>query len=224
MFDRIAPRYDLMNRLTTLGLDQKWRRSGLARVKAGPGDLVLDLACGTGDLTALALKRGAAVLGVDYAGSMLAAAMERTGREKASPADPPFQFIQADAGRLPVKSASVDVVVCGFGLRNFVDLEQVAVEMARVLTPNGRMMALEVCRPRNRFFRTCHALYFEKGVPLLGALLSDRHAYQYLPDSIYYLPQGEALLSLFRQAGFAGVRQKLLLFGAAQVITGMKRG
>jgi demethylmenaquinone methyltransferase/2-methoxy-6-polyprenyl-1,4-benzoquinol methylase len=216
MFNLIAPKYDLMNSLITFGLDQPWRRRCLNSVRVGPGDRLLDVACGTGDLATLALRKGAEVVGVDYADKMLAMARARTRRVGT------IRFVQGDAGRLPVKDASVNAVTCGFALRNFVDLEGVIHEMGRVLAPTGRVAILEVGDLPNPFIRACHSFYFEKVVPLLGALLADGPAYRYLPASVQYLPEKNDLLEMFRQAGFRAVRHQKLMFGTAQIITGIK--
>jgi demethylmenaquinone methyltransferase/2-methoxy-6-polyprenyl-1,4-benzoquinol methylase len=162
MFDRIAPRYDLLNRLVSLGLDQGWRRRALAKIDVGPGDRVVDLACGTGDLCEQSRVRGANVTGVDFAGEMLRAAQLR---------GVPTEFVKADAASLPMPDASVDVVTCGFALRNFVSLPEVFAEVARILKPGGRFAFIEVDRPESAFVRAVHSLYFDRFVPLLGGTL-----------------------------------------------------
>jgi len=214
MFDRIAPKYDLMNRLITLGMDQRWRRRGLDAIRVGEGDLVLDIACGTGDLAELSRARGARVIGLDFAAEML-----RGARARGIDA----HFIRGDAARLPLPDVSASVITCGFAMRNFVDLGQVLCEMGRVLAPGGRLMVLEVYEPKNNILRACHALYFGRMVPLLGALFSDRHAYAYLPRSVSYLPPDPKFFALFEEAGFKAVQRTKLLCGAAQMITGVRR-
>jgi demethylmenaquinone methyltransferase/2-methoxy-6-polyprenyl-1,4-benzoquinol methylase len=209
MFDRIAPRYDLMNRLLTFGLDQRWRRLALDAVAAGPGDLVVDLACGTGDLAELAARRGARVVGVDFAREMLRRAHSR--RVAAA-------LVRGDAQALPFADRAASALTCGFALRNFVSLAPVLAECARVLRPGGRLALLEVDRPRSRFVRAGHALYFDRIVPRIGALLSDRAAYRYLPESTSYLPPERDLLALIERAGFTAVRKRSLLLGAAQLL------
>ena len=214
MFDRIAPRYDLLNRLCSLGLDQGWRRLALALIEVGPNDLLLDLACGTGDLCELARKRGARVLGVDFASEMLRRAAAR---------DIDVDLANCDAQQLPIADASIDVVTCGFALRNFVSLELVFQEMARVLKPKGRIALLEVDRPDSALVRSVHSLYFDRFVPWLGGLLSDRDAYRYLPESTDYLPAPEEVVAMLEQVGFAQVEKRRLLFGAAQILTGVRQ-
>jgi demethylmenaquinone methyltransferase/2-methoxy-6-polyprenyl-1,4-benzoquinol methylase len=214
MFDRIAPRYDQLNRLLSAGLDQRWRRDALDRIRVGKGDRVVDLACGTGDLAELSMARGAHVVGVDFAFEMLCAARRR-GIQTA--------LLQADAEALPLPDEWATVVTCGFALRNFVGLPAIFCELARVLEPGGRVAFIEVDRPRPGLIRAAHALYFDRIVPLVGGLLSDRSAYAYLPKSTVYLPPTRELLALLEDAGFEQVEHKPLLLGAAQIVTGIRR-
>jgi len=213
MFDRIAPRYDLMNRLVSLGLDQGWRRLAIDLVAVGPSDRVLDLACGTGDLSEAMRKRGAQVIGVDLARQMLRGALARRIDAR---------FANADARDLPLATASIDVVTCGFALRNFVSLPDVFNEMARILRPGGRIALIEVDRPGSNFVRVAHSLYFDRFVPWLGARLSDEDAYRYLPASTAYLPSPEELFAMLGKAGFREVEKTRLLLGSAQILTGVR--
>lgn len=209
MFDRIAPRYDLLNRLMTLGLDQRWRRKLLDLAGVEPGDVVVDLACGTGDLAELAAARGAQVIGVDFAGQMLREARQRGVRAK---------WVQADGEGLPLPTGSASVVTCGFALRNFVHLDAVFHELHRVTAPGGCIALIDVDRPTSSLVRFGHSLYFDRVVPLIGALLSDRRAYRYLPQSTAYLPPGSELAQMLRRVGFTGVTRIPLLLGTAQIL------
>ncbi len=211
MFDGIAPRYDFMNRLVSLGLDQGWRRRMLERIDLRPGESVVDLACGTGDLCQQSQDRGAVVIGVDFAAAMLYRAAAR-GID--------CRFVRADAERLPFPDASVDVVTCGFALRNFVSLDAVFAEVARILKPNGRFAFIEVDRPSSRFVRKAHSLYFDRVVPFVGALISDRDAYRYLPESTAYLPACQELMAMLSKAGFSNIVMERVFFGAAQIWNG----
>lgn len=215
MFDRIAPRYDALNRVMTAGLDQRWRRAALTLVGVGPGDLLIDVACGTGDFAELAHARGARVIGVDMAREMLRGARRRGACTS---------LVQADAAALPLPDACASVVTCGFALRNFEALAGPLAEMARVLVPGGRLALLEVDRPRRAIVRAGHALYFDRVVPWLGGLLSDRSAYAYLPRSVAYLPAEAELLAQVERAGFARVVRRSLGLGAVQLITAVRSG
>jgi demethylmenaquinone methyltransferase/2-methoxy-6-polyprenyl-1,4-benzoquinol methylase len=209
MFDRIAPRYDLMNRLMTLGLDRRWRRLAVRLARVGPDDTVVDVGCGSGDMCELAAGRGARVIGVDFAAGMLAAARRRVRAAG---------FLRADLGALPLATASATVVTCSFVLRNLVSIPAVLGELARILAPGGRLVLLEVDEPRSPLLRLGHALYFRRLVPLLGALLSDRAAYAYLPRSTAYLPPEAGLLDCLAAAGLQRPRKVTLAAGAAQLI------
>jgi len=215
MFDRIAPRYDALNRLLTAGLDQRWRRTALDAVGTGRGDRVLDLACGTGDLAELAAARGARVIGVDFARQMLRGAERRRL---------PALWIQGDAAALPLPDACATVVTCGFALRNFVSLREVLGEMARVLEAGGRLALIEVDRPSLALARAAHSLYFDRVVPRVGGWLSDRAAYAYLPRSTAYLPATRELAALIADVGFQQVQHRPLLLGSAQIVTAVRAG
>ena len=214
MFDRIAPSYDRMNRIITLGFDRRWRRSLIGALGVNADDTALDLACGTGDFALLARERGARVVGVDFAGAMLAAARERCPHAIA--------LVRGDALRLPLADGSVSVAVSGFALRNFTAIPPVLAELARVLRPGGRVGLLEVDEPRAGPLRLGHALYFRRVVPALGTLLSDGRAYRYLPASAAYLPEGEGLRAMLAEAGFTRIEKRGHLGGAAQSITAVR--
>jgi len=211
MFDSIAPRYDLLNRVLTFGLDIGWRRRTVRSLGLPAGARVLDLACGTGDLCRVLVAAGYRAVGVDRSAGMLAAA--RTG----SP------LVRGDALGLPVPDGGVDGLVCGFALRNFLSLEPFLAECARVLRPGGRMALLEVSAPENPLLRAGHGFYFGRVVPLVGGLLSDRDAYRYLPESVAYLPPGPRLLEMLDEAGFDASRRQPLTTGIAQLLTGTRR-
>jgi demethylmenaquinone methyltransferase/2-methoxy-6-polyprenyl-1,4-benzoquinol methylase len=213
MFDRIAPRYDALNRVMSVGLDQRWRRRALDKIEVGPGDHVVDLACGTGDFCELAAALGARVTGIDFAIGMLWRAQAR---------EVGAALVQGDAERMPFASASVDVVTCGFALRNFVSLEAVTREIARILRPGGRVALIDVDRPSWGPLRAAHSLYFDRIVPLVGGLISDRAAYRYLPQSTAYLPPPAELRAILSGAGFLEVDREILLFGSAQILTGVR--
>lgn len=211
MFDAIAPRYDLVNRVMTFRLDVRWRRLSVRSLGLAPGAVVLDLAAGTGDLCRELAAAALRPVGVDMSWGMLAHARTTA------------PLVQADALRLPVPDGSVAGVTCGFALRNFVALEPFFAELARVVRPGGRIALLEVAEPASPVLRFGHALYFGKVVPRIGALLSDGAAYRYLPKSVAYLPPPAELLSMLHGAGFDGVDRRLLSGGISQLITGTRR-
>ncbi len=210
MFDRIAPRYDLLNRLLTFRLDVSWRRAAVRSLELVSGARVLDLACGTGDLCRTLADNGYRPIGVDFSAGMLAAA--RT--------DAPL--VRADATSLPFADHALDGLTCGFALRNFVDLASVLSECARVVRPRGRIALIDVGEPTSAPARAVHGLWFRRVVPFVGGLLSDRSAYAYLPASTAYLPPRSELLRIVGAAGFVDVAHRALGAGAAQLITGTR--
>jgi len=208
MFDAIAPRYDLVNRVMTFRMDVGWRRATVRSLGLRPGSRILDLATGTGDLCREVQAAGYWPVGMDLSWGMLAHA-----RTSAS-------LVQADALRLPVPDGAVDGATCGFALRNVVDLGAFFAELGRVVRPGGRIALLEVAQPVNPVLRWGHGVYFSQVMPRLGGLLSDASAYGYLRRSVAYLPPPPALLEQLRSAGFAAVERRLLSRGIAQLITG----
>ena len=207
MFDTIAPRYDLVNRIMTFRLDTRWRRRTVRDLALPGGSVVIDLACGTGDFCVDLDKAGLSSIGFDISAGMLRAA--RT----AAP------LVHADILTLPLPDSSVDGATCGFALRNLVELPAFFTELARVVRPGGRIGLLDVAQPENRLLRWGHGLYFGKVVPKIGGMISDRNAYQYLPKSVAYLPEPEVMLADLEAAGFDDVHRQLLAPGAAQLIT-----
>jgi demethylmenaquinone methyltransferase/2-methoxy-6-polyprenyl-1,4-benzoquinol methylase len=211
MFDRLAPRYDRMNRIISLGLDRRWRHRAVAELGVSPGARVLDLACGTGDLCADLAADGASPIGVDFSAGMLAAATVDT------------PLVRADGAVLPFADAAFDGITCGFALRNFVDLDVVFTECARVLRPGGRFAALDASVPSNPVVRAGNAVWFRGAVPLLGRVLAhDAEAYRYLPKSTAYLPPAAELADRLARAGFRNVRHTALLGGSVLVVSGTR--
>jgi demethylmenaquinone methyltransferase/2-methoxy-6-polyprenyl-1,4-benzoquinol methylase len=211
MFDTIAPRYDLLNRVLTLGLDVGWRRRAVRALDLAPGSLVLDLAAGTGDLCRELAAGGHHPVGIDVSRGMLAHA--RTSAP----------LVQADVLRLPVPDRAADGATCGFALRNLIDLPAFLAEVARVVRPGGRIALLEVAQPANRLLRRGHAVYFETIVPRIGGWLSDPAAYRYLPRSVAYLPEPPAMLDQLRAAGVTAGERRLLTGGIAQLLCATRR-
>jgi demethylmenaquinone methyltransferase/2-methoxy-6-polyprenyl-1,4-benzoquinol methylase len=200
MFDRIAPVYDAMNRVMTMGLDLRWRRlTAAAAVRAG--DRVLDAACGTGDLAVADLRAGAGrVTGLDFSEQMLARA-----RKKA----PQVEWLRGDMLALPFADGTFDAYTVGFGVRNVADLPLALGEARRVVRLGGRIAILEITQPRG-VLRPFFGFWFDKVVPMLGRVLPGGSAYTYLPASVKRFPGAEELARLLRDSGFDNVQFRLL--------------
>ncbi len=211
MFDVVAPRYDLVNRVMTFGLDRRWRRAVVAALDLPGGSTVADLACGTGDLCADLARAGLAPIGFDLSAGMLAAAHTTV------------PLVRADVISLPLSDATVAGVTCGFALRNLVDLSAFLIELARVVRPGGRIGLLEVAEPSNSALRLGHNFYFTRVVPRIGAALSDGRAYRYLPRSVAYLPPVEQLVASVAAAGFGDVERTTLSGGVVQMLVGTRQ-
>ena len=210
MFDRIAPVYDVMNRVMTVGLVIRWRRLAAQEVVA-PGDAVLDGACGTGDLALAALKAGAGrVTGLDFSERML----DRARRKSTQ-----VEWVHGDLLALPFSDGSFDSATVGFGVRNVDDLALALRELRRVLRPGGRLAILEITQPRGPL-RPFYALWFDRIVPLLGKALPGGDAYTYLPASVKRFPTAERLADMLREAGFGDARVRLLAGSIVALHTG----
>jgi len=210
MFDAIAGRYDLVNRVMTFGMDSGWRRRAVRELRLPGRSLVLDLACGTGDFCRELQRNGYQAVGFDFSHGML------TSSKTTAP------LVEADILRLPLVDAVADGVTCGFALRNVVDLRAFFAELARVLRPGGRVSLLEASEPASPAMRLGHSVYFRHVVPVIGGVLSDREAYGYLPKSMAYLPQPEEMVEMLRDAGFPDAARSQLSGGIAQVLTGTR--
>ena len=211
MFDRIAPVYDLMNRVMTAGLDQRWRRETVKAV-VRPGDRVLDACCGTGDLAVAAVKAGAGeVVGLDFSPRML----ERARAKQHSVA-----WLDGDVLAMPFSDGEFDSATVGFGVRNVADLPGALVELRRVLRPGGRLGILEITTPTG-MLAPFYRLWFDRVVPLLGRALKGGAAYTYLPASVRRFPGPPELAALMEQAGFAQVTYRTFAGGIVALHTGV---
>jgi demethylmenaquinone methyltransferase/2-methoxy-6-polyprenyl-1,4-benzoquinol methylase len=209
MFDRIAPVYDAMNRLMTVGLDRRWRAQTASAV-VRPGDRVLDACCGTGDLALASARIGGKVTGLDFSERMLEQARRKV---------PQLEWVRGDLLALPFMDASYDVATIGFGIRNVEDVERALRELRRVLREGGRLAILEITRPRGPF-APFYRLWFDVLVPLLGKVLPGGSAYTYLPASVRRFPGPDELAALVRAAGFDDVRYRLFAAGIVALHTG----
>jgi demethylmenaquinone methyltransferase / 2-methoxy-6-polyprenyl-1,4-benzoquinol methylase len=210
LFDTISPRYDLVNRLMTFGLDVRWRRRAVRELRLPGRALVLDLACGTGDLCRELARMGYRPVGFDFSHGMLVNAR----------AEAPL--VEADILRLPVRDAGADGVTCGFALRNVVSLEGFFTELARVVRAGGRVALLDASEPDNPVLRAGHGVYFNKAVPMIGGAISDRRAYAYLPRSMAYLPPPREMVAMLEKAGFRDVERLQLSGGLTQLLVGTR--
>jgi demethylmenaquinone methyltransferase/2-methoxy-6-polyprenyl-1,4-benzoquinol methylase len=221
MFAGIAGRYDLLNHLLSGNVDKRWRRlvARTLRPSLVEGARVLDVACGTGDLSLVLEGAGAArVVGLDFCRPMLEIA-----RRKAESDARPVPFVEGDALRLPFADESFDVVTIAFGLRNLASVEDGLRELRRILRPAGRIAVLEFSDPVVPGFRALFRFYFTRVLPRIGGLVSgSRGAYEYLPDSVSKFPDQKHLATLMREAGFEEVAYKNLTGGIAALHTGAR--
>jgi len=208
MFDRVAPRYDLANTVLSLGQDRHWRRVAVLAAEVAPGDVVLDVAAGTGALSHLLAGTGARVLALDFSWNMLATGAGREGSQRT------LGWVVGDGTRLPLPDASVDAVTIAFGLRNLPDVDLGLAEMARVLRPGGRAVVLEFSHPTWRPLRAVYGRYLVGAVPHIARLgTTDPRAYRYLAESIRAWPDQRALARRMTAAGLERVRWKDLSGG-----------
>lgn len=218
MFDRIARRYDLLNTLLSGGVDARWRRAAARETGLEAGGSALDVACGSGRLTAeLARRAGPSgrVAGLDFSGRML---------EVASREQPRLPFVRGDALNLPFGEAAFDASTIAFGLRNLADPVRGLAEMLRVLRPGGRAVVLEFVRPRRGPIGGAYRLYLKRGLPFLGGLVSgDRQAYRYLSETVDSYRTPEQLVELAQRAGWSDVRFRSLTLGTVGIVSGRRQ-
>ncbi len=220
MFDSISPKYDLLNRLFSLGIDQGWRRLVVQLVGQEPVEHLLDVATGTADLAILASAKAKRVTGIDISEGMLS-----HGRTKVTQRglDDRITLIQADSTALPFADGSFEAVTVAFGVRNFEQLELGLKEMMRVLKPNGRLFVLEFSKPQHTPMRQLFRFYFHRVMPMIGRTVSkDSAAYTYLPKSVDAFPEGPAFLALLARAGGKDGAARPLTGGIATLYTARK--
>jgi demethylmenaquinone methyltransferase/2-methoxy-6-polyprenyl-1,4-benzoquinol methylase len=223
MFDRIAGFYDVMNSVMTAGLHHKWRRRAVDLARVGPGDRVLDVATGTGDLAlelAARVAPGGAVIASDFSEEMLARARDKASRPRDTPVAVTFEW--ANAMQLPYADGEFAAATVGFGARNFSDLDRGLREMARVVRPGGTVVVLEITTPVRPPLSTFYRLWFDRVVPVIGKLAGDPEAYEYLPNSVKRFP-GPAELAARMDACGLDVRCILTAGGIIALHAGTKR-
>lgn len=221
MFDDIAPRYDLLNRVLSGGIDQRWRRIVIREVLENDPERILDIATGTADLALQAARSSEArVVGVDISEEML-----QVGRRKVTKAsmEPRVTLQRGDAEKLPFSDRQFHAAMVAFGVRNFEDLAAGLSQIQRVLRPGGKLVVLEFSRPRAFPIKQLYAFYGRFILPLVGRLISGNSgAYTYLPESISVFPEGEDFLGWMKEAGFERLRSRRLTFGIASMYVGYR--
>jgi len=209
MFDSIVPTYDLLNRILSLGIDNLWRRD-LVKIAGLKNKIVLDLCCGTGDLTRQIIKSNGKVISLDFSFNMLKKGKERgwlTGDN-----------LSADACALPFKNSVFDFLTIAFGIRNIPDIDIFLAESLRVLKPDGKLLILELTRPDNILVRFFYNLYLGKILPFIGGIISGKdEAYSYLAGSISTFLEREMLIQRIKNSGFTEVSYKKKTFGIATI-------
>ena len=228
MFDAIAGRYDLLNRVLSAGLDRHWRARAVKALNLTGTETVLDLCTGTADL-ALASTEARRVIGIDFAAAMLRLAQEKVRRAgpsgPAASTVPSIDLVRADAMRLPLRDGSVDAVTIGFGIRNVEQPTEAFREIMRVLRQNGSLAILEFSLPRAPIVRTFYLWYFRNVLPRIGRAISGHpSAYTYLPESVEAFSSPEAFVQQLRAAGFATARAVPLTFGVVYLFVATRHG
>lgn len=219
MFDRIAARYNRMNRLMTFGQDMRWRRFVIRQAKLTPGSRLLDLATGTGDIAFEALRQ---VPGVQVVGGDFSLGMMKVGRHL--PLGDKVGWSGADALNLPFPDNTFDAVTAGYLIRNVIDIPRAFAEQRRVLKPSGRIVILDTTPPPNNLLRPFILIHLRYVIPLLGRLISGNpDAYKYLPESTQAFKTPDELAALMRASGFVNVAYRRFMFGTMAVHWGEKR-
>jgi demethylmenaquinone methyltransferase/2-methoxy-6-polyprenyl-1,4-benzoquinol methylase len=221
MFNNISRRYDLLNRVLSLGIDISWRKKAVKILKTHHPENVLDVATGTGDFAIAAIESGAKkITGVDISDQML-----EVGREKVTKLNlgNKIELLSGDSENLAFQDNFFDAVIVSFGVRNFENLEKGMSELLRVLKPGGLLIVLEFSKPSGFFFKHIYNFYFRFILPTVGKLISkDTAAYKYLPDSVNAFPYGKAFTAILDKTGFKNTKCKELTFGVSSIYTGLK--
>ncbi len=222
MFDDIADRYDLLNRLLSLGIDRRWRRFAVSQLSIPAGGRVLDIATGTCDVALEVAQNtdpSVTIVGEDFTQGMLVKGQQKL---KQSPHGERILLVNAPCEAIPHPDSCFDAITIAFGIRNVVDRPAGLREMHRVLKPGGRAVILEFSNPRSELFRKLYYFYFQKVLPTIGGFLSKRSAYQYLPDSVLEFPSQKEFSRMMGEAGFSRLQHCDLTFGISTVYVGDK--
>lgn len=217
IFDSIADRYDFLNHLLSFGVDKYWRRKALKLSKVGSDSILLDVACGTGDVAIEAHKQGVRnIIGADFSHNML-------GLFKQKKEWIGGKVIQTTAEQMPFRDNSFTNITVAFGVRNFYDIKEGFKSFHRVLKLNGKATVIEFQMPENKIFKSLYKFYFKKILPFIGGVISkNKTAYQYLPDSVEEFDEKISLVDLLNEVGFKSVKKYKLTFGIVQVVIAEK--
>lgn len=222
MFDRIAPRYDLLNRLLSLRQDIRWRKKMVSKITISHKGRVLDVACGTGDvLMEIRRQKGplAHVIGLDFSANMIELARKKIGHNPSGP----ISLITGDALALPIQNASVDAITIAFGIRNVQNKALALKTFFDSLVPGGMLLVLELATPQKGRLRDAYLAYFQKVLPLIGRFFSHHDfAYSYLPESVSRFPSPDRFMALMKAAGFTHISCRRLTLGVANLFIGIK--
>lgn len=223
MFDRIAHRYDLLNRLLSFGQDRIWRKKVAGHLKNTPNQVILDLATGTAELLIAVCQQSQQVksgVGIDLAEKMLEIGREKIAEKNLASR---LKLEDGDATKIPFSDGSFDAVMIAFGIRNVRDIDKTLLEMHRILKPSGRAIILEFSLPYNQTVRSLYLFYFRHILPKIGALISgDKYAYSYLNETVEAFPYGKDFENLMKRADFSSVKSTPLTFGIATIYQGDK--
>ena len=221
MFDKISPRYDLLNHLLSVNIDKVWRKKAIKRLSVRKPETILDVATGTADFAIAAMKiNPSKVTGIDISEGMLGKGREKVARNGWSQK---IELVKADSENIPFEDSSFDAAVVGFGVRNFENLEKGLSEILRVLKPGGFFMVLEFSKPKKTPFRQIFYFYFVKVLPVLGRLISkDKNAYRYLLESVNEFPDGDDFIAVLKRVGFGNFSWFPQTFGIASVYEAQK--
>ncbi len=222
MFDEIAPKYDYLNHLLSMGIDRKWRRRAIKKISEQNPKTILDVATGTGDfaIDALSSLPEAKIMGIDISGEMLSVGKIKLDRKGLSDS---ISLLKEDSENMSLETATFDAVMCAFGVRNFENLEKGLSEMYRVTREGGTICILEFSKPRSTPFRQLYHFYFRYILPRIGALVSkSATAYTYLPESVQAFPDGKDMVDILNKIGYKNTICKPLTLGIASIYFGVK--